>query len=286
MHIIPAIDLYQGACVRLLKGQFNQVTVYNQSPLAVARDFADQGARELHVVDLEASRRGQSVEKAAVLELVHQTDLKIQLGGGIRTYEMAAAWLKEGIDRVVLGSAAVAEPQLVQRLLADFGPSRCVLALDVKRVDEGEETAQGTPAEAAGPNKKTSKTLDLWFPMSQGWTQEHRERGLLSSLLTQYVTWGGSYLLSTDISRDGALTGPSLSLYRDLLGAFPSLEVIASGGIGCLEDLRDLVTLGVPRVVLGKALYEKKFTLKEAFSAVFPSKKDPFLPQKGGLDNA
>lgn len=257
MRIIPAIDLYQGTCVRLLKGQFDQVTVYDPNPHLLAQDFASQGASWLHVVDLEASRVGYPVEKKSVLQILEHTEhtgLKIQLGGGIRQLDQARFWLEQGVHRLVLGSAAIDQPTMIQKILEEFGPERCVLAVDVVK------SAPRPKLETVACGKKTPP-LDLWHPKTQGWTREHPETGLFSSLVANFCLWGGRYLLSTDISRDGALKGPCVELYQDLLDQFSHLKIIASGGIKDFEDLVKLKSLGVDSAVIGKALYEKKISL-------------------------
>jgi phosphoribosylformimino-5-aminoimidazole carboxamide ribotide isomerase len=258
MRIIPAIDLYKGSCVRLLGGQFNQVTVYDPIPHLLAQDFASQGATWLHVVDLEASRLGYPVEKKAVLSIIKQTPLKIQLGGGIRNLDQARFWLENGIQRVIMGSAAIDQPTMIQKILDDFGPERCVLAVDVVK------SLLSSQEQLSKQGDEMHANLKYWYPKTQGWTKEHPQPGIFATLLQDFQSWGGKYLLSTDISRDGALKGPSMELYQSLLDEFPNLQIIASGGIGGLKDLDKLKQLGVYGSVIGKALYEKKLSLPAA----------------------
>lgn len=252
MHIYPAIDLLRGSCVRLLRGQFDQATVYHKNPLHIAGAFGREGAQWLHVVDLEASRSGQAVEKESVLNLIRHSGLKIQLGGGIRTFDTARWWLEQGVDRIVIGSAVIEDPCTVKKIIETYGPKRCILALDVM------ETPIGAPSENNG--------LHSWTPMTRGWTVKHDGPGLLTKILGDYLSWGGQLLLSTDVSRDGALLGPALELYQELSCTFPDLFIIASGGIKSLEDLATLQQLGLHGAIVGKALYEKKFTISQALT--------------------
>ncbi len=242
MIIYPAIDLFKGQCVRLIKGDFNQVTVYSKDPVKIASDFADAGAEWLHLVDLEGSRLGTSQEQAIVKRILSDGRLKVQLGGGIRTLKQAQDWLNLGVERVVLGSAMVDTPHEMRAILERLGSEAVVLALDVK-----------------GTLEQGLKTLTV---ATQGWTVDH---GLdVSRLLKDFQSWGGRYVLSTEVARDGTLGGPSDSLYQRLRLEFPEIRLISSGGIRTVTDLQGLGSLGVHGAIVGRALYEGSLSLKEA----------------------
>ena len=242
MIIYPAIDILDGRVVRLLHGRFDQVTVYADDPVAVAAEFASEGATHLHVVDLEGSKLGSRRAASLIGRLAHATGLKVQVGGGIRDRDAAAAYLDQGVDRVVLGSLAATDPKAALALAAAFGADRITLALDLKIDPSG----KGRVA--------------TW-----GWTKE-AEIGP-EALLTALLGGGLRRVLVTDVGRDGALTGPNLALYRGLLGLrLGGLELLASGGVADLGDLSELGRAGVHGAIVGRALYEQRFTLREALT--------------------
>lgn len=242
MMIYPAIDLLKGQCVRLMKGDFNQVTVYSADPVKIASDFADAGATWLHLVDLEASRVGVSQEHEVVKAIVRDGRLKVQLGGGIRNLKQAQDWLTLGVERVVLGSAMVDTPQVMRSILELLGGEAVVLALDVK-----------------GTLEQGLKTLSV---ATQGWTIDHKLD--VTTLLKDFESWGGRYVLSTEVARDGTLGGPSDSLYHLLRQEFPELRLISSGGIRTVSDLQGLKRLGAHGAIVGRALYEGSLSLEDA----------------------
>ncbi len=241
MIIYPAIDLRGGRVVRLTEGRFDQEKTYGDNPLAVARDFAAAGAKWLHVVDLDGAKDPAKRQTALVQKLAGESGLQVQTGGGLREVAQIESLLAAGAQRVIVGSLAVKEPARVREWLGRFGGERLILAPDV-RLDEN-----GTPRiAAAGWQESTGVALD--------------------EFLTGYLAAGLLHILCTDISRDGKLTGPNTELYAGLVKRFPGLQVQASGGVSSLEDLRALRTTGSAGAIVGRALYEKKFTLQEALA--------------------
>lgn len=241
MIIYPAIDLRGGRVVRLTEGRFDQEKSYGNDPLAVARDFAAAGATWLHVVDLDGAKDPAKRQTALVENIASGSGLRMQTGGGIREAAQITALLASGAQRVIVGSVAVKQPALVRDWLKRFGAEKIILSPDV-RLDHA-----GTPrVAAAGWQESTGVALD--------------------DFLDGFLAAGLVHILCTDISRDGKLTGPNRGLYAQLAKKFPSLQVQASGGVSSLDDLRGLRSTGAAGVIVGRALYEKKFTLKEALA--------------------
>lgn len=239
ISIIPAIDLLDGSCVRLLHGDFSRCKVYDMDAGRLATDYATQGAEWLHVVDLAASRDGPKADTRPLLRLLRTAPQAVQTGGGVRVADDIQLRLDSGANRVVVGSVCVAQPEEFVSWLDRFGPERLVAALDVT-LDEA-----GTP-----------------WPRTHGWTRGADQD--LWALLDFYADQGLRHVLCTDIGRDGALTGPNVELYREIATRFPTLEVQASGGVSGLVDLRQLATTGVASAIVGKALLEGCFTVAEA----------------------
>lgn len=241
MIIYPAIDLRGGRVVRLTEGRFDQEKSYGDDPLAVARGFASAGATWLHIVDLDGAKNPGKRQTALVEKLARDSGLRVQTGGGIRDESQVATLLAAGVQRVIVGSLAVRQPDLVRGWLKQFGPERIILSPDV-RLD-----GAGIPRiAAAGWQETTGVALD--------------------DLLNGYLPAGLVHILCTDISRDGKLTGPNSALYAQLVKRFPSLKIQASGGVSSLDDLRALQTTGAAGAIVGRALYENKFTLQEALA--------------------
>ena len=241
MIIYPAIDLRGGRVVRLTEGRFDQEKSYGDDPLAVAKDFAAAGATWLHVVDLDGAKDPAKRQTALVEQLARGSGLRVQTGGGIRDEVQVAALLASGAQRVIVGSLAAKQPELVRGWLKKFGAEKIILSPDV-RLD-----ADGTPrVAAAGWQESTGLALD--------------------DFLNGFLAAGLVHILCTDINRDGKLTGPNTALYAQLVRKFPSLQIQASGGVSSLDDLRALQTTGAAGAIVGRALYEKKFTLREAFA--------------------
>jgi phosphoribosylformimino-5-aminoimidazole carboxamide ribotide isomerase len=242
MILYPALDLLDGRAVRLRRGDYSQVRVYSENPVSVLEGFRESGAACAHLVDLNGARDPKTRQKAWLEPLLRVSGLKVQVGGGVRTREDAEQLLSWGADRVVLGSAAVADPELVESLLADLSPRRVTLAADVKI------GADGIPRVSI-----------------KGWREATDAQ--LGPLVARFREKGLARVLCTDISRDGAATGPNAALYRTLVEAFPGLEVQASGGVRGLDDLNALKGLRVHSAIVGTALYEGTLDLAEALAA-------------------
>jgi phosphoribosylformimino-5-aminoimidazole carboxamide ribotide isomerase len=232
MIVYPAIDIRGGRCVRLVEGDFSRETVFDADPAHAAWRWQEEGAEWLHVVDLDGAKAGHPVNEAAIAAIRERVTLKMQLGGGIRTREDVERALARGIERVVLGSAAVNDPPLMRALLADYGESLAV-ALDAR---------DGMLA------------TDAWLAQSAVSAVE---------LARELAGHGLRHALFTDIRRDGTLTGPNLDILAELV-ATPGLEVIASGGIGTLEDIRNVQGAGAAGVIVGRALYDGRVRLADA----------------------
>lgn len=240
MKIIPAIDLHEGKCVRLYKGDFDRVTHYSDQPLDIARTYAAMNVDDLHIVDLDGARTGSQQNARVVGRLCAETPLSVQLGGGIRQGDQVRQWLDNGVARCVIGSVAVTEPERVATWFEVFGADRIVLALDVT-VDE------------AGPVLAT-----------HGWT---RSSGLsLWELMDRYASIGAKHLLCTDIGRDGAMSGPNFELYAEIVRRYPDVRLQASGGVRNISDIEELREIGVPAAITGKALLDGKISTAEVNS--------------------
>ena len=240
MDLFPAIDIRGGRCVRLEQGDFARETVYGDDPVAVAKAYEAAGARWIHVVDLDAALTGEPANRDAVVAVAAATNVKVQAGGGVRD----ASLLESGIDRVVMGTAAVEEPALVGRLAAAYKG----------RVAVGLDTRNGEVA-------------------IRGWTEASGQRIL--EALERFERVGVAAFVVTDIGRDGTLTGPDVEGLRQVLAA-THVDVIASGGVGSLDDLRALAGLDVygrrlAGAIVGKAISESLFTVEEALAACAPS---------------
>ena len=236
MEIIPAIDLKDGRCVRLFQGDFNQETVFSDDPLAMAQSWQDQGSQRLHVVDLDGAIRGKPVHLEIISSIVKALEIPVQVGGGIRDLGSADAWIDIGVERVVIGTAAVRDPEMVQAVCCKHGSERIVVSVDAK---------DGLVA-------------------LQGWQQSSSVTVL--DLANQVAHLGVVRLLYTDIARDGALTGPDLATNARLTSE-TDLAIQASGGVSSLEDLRGLLRTGVEGVIIGRALYTGAVSLPNALEA-------------------
>lgn len=237
MDLLPAIDLRDGRCVRLLKGDFDQETRYSVDPVELAVQYAQLGARWLHVVDLDGAKRGEPVNLPLVRRMQEAASVPVQLGGGIRT----RASLEQALDvaeRAVVGSLAVSDPHLVAAWLTELGPERLTLALDVRLGEDG------TPMIA-----------------THGWTRASTLT--LAAAIERFSAAGLRHVLCTDIDRDGALSGPNVDLYRDCAARWPAIAFQASGGVRDAADLAALAAAGVAGTVSGKALLEGRLKPEE-----------------------
>lgn len=239
MQIIPAIDLLDGHCVRLHQGDYDQVTRFSDDPVAQALSWQSQGAQRLHLVDLDGAKTGQPVNDAAVKAITAALDIPVQLGGGVRSAERAEELLACGLDRVILGTVALEQPELVEALAARH-PGRIVVGIDAK---------DGKVA-------------------TRGWIEASSTEA--TALAQRFSTSGIAAIISTDIATDGTLAGPNLEALRAMAEA-SAVPVIASGGIGTLEHLLSLLALaplGVEGVIVGRALYDGRVDLAEALQAI------------------
>ena len=230
MLVYPAIDIYEGNCVRLRQGDFATQNIYSDSPSAVAGSFRDAGLTSLHVVDLEGAKEGRIVNWRALTSLLTLEGIQVQVGGGIRTREDIVRLFDTGAARVVIGSLAIESPHLVQDWIREFGTERFVIAVDVR----GDAVAH------------------------KGWL-EHAHL-TPSTFIDTMMSSGAASFLCTDIHLDGMLGGPNLDLYRSLVAEFPSVRFIASGGVSQMTDLEHLAAVGCFAAVVGKALYEGRLT--------------------------
>jgi phosphoribosylformimino-5-aminoimidazole carboxamide ribotide isomerase len=241
MIIIPAIDMQDGRCVRLFQGDFAQQTEYSSDPVAVAREFELLGLPRLHLVDLDGARSGSQQNQQIVRRITAETAFSIQLGGGIRDSAGVLAWLGSGVDRCVVGSLAVTEPDTIKTWLKEIGGDKIVLALDVK-ID-----ADGTPVAS-----------------THGWTRDSRIS--LWQLVDDYADFGLRHVLCTDISRDGAMAGPNIDLYHDFVRRYPNIALQASGGVRHIADLEALRGIGASAAITGRALLDGRISKQEISS--------------------
>jgi phosphoribosylformimino-5-aminoimidazole carboxamide ribotide isomerase len=244
MLLIPAIDLRHGRCVRLYQGDFGAETRYEHEPHELLLRYRGLGASWLHVVDLDGAKDGVLANRSVIVALASQRAVRLQVGGGVRSAAVIDDLLRKGVERVVVGSAAVERPEDVAGWFARFGADRICLALDVRMDSEGE------------PRVRT-----------HGWTE-----GTAVSLweaISRFPTGTVKHVLCTDIERDGAMSGPNLNLYRTAMSRFPRLAWQASGGVRNAADLEALAQIGVAAAVSGKALLEERIT---------PEELRPFLP--------
>ena len=238
-HVIPAIDLRGGQVVRLKQGDYAQQTIYAGDPRALASRYADAGARWLHLVDLDGARSGR-LGNLAVIQSIAADGMAVQAGGGVREEADLQRLFDAGVQRVVLGSVAIRDPERVAGWLATYGADRLTVALDTRRID------------------------GRWTLPSAGWTEI--EARTLDELAPWYAARGARHLLCTDIDRDGMLAGFNLDLYRHLADSVPQLAVQASGGVRSLDDIRAARAAGAQGVILGRALLEGRFSVEEALA--------------------
>ena len=235
MEVIPAIDLKLGLCVRLFQGDYQQETVFSDEPVSVALAWQEQGAPRLHLVDLDGAAGGVPVNLEVITSIIHNLTIPVQIGGGIRDLATAESLLSAGADRVVIGTAAVENPSLVEDLCQKHGSQRVVIAVDAK---DGLVAIKG------------------WLESTEVKAQD---------LVEQMALLGVRRILYTDISRDGTLTEPNFEANADLVRT-TDMAVLASGGIATLDHVRRLVDTGAEGAILGRALYTEAFSLREAIA--------------------
>ncbi|WP_171051768.1 1-(5-phosphoribosyl)-5-[(5-phosphoribosylamino)methylideneamino]imidazole-4-carboxamide isomerase [Alteribacter natronophilus] len=232
--IYPAIDMRGGKCVRLLQGDYDQETVYGDSPFEMAARFDREGADWIHMVDLDGAKEGRPVNDEHVIRAAKELKARIQIGGGVRSAESAARYLDAGVDRVILGSSAISDPEFVKNMLRTYGGDRVVIGIDAR---DG-------------------------YVATHGWLETSTVRA--EELAAELARFGAEWFVMTDISRDGMLSGPNTGAIAGLAEA-TGKNVIASGGVSSLEDLGRLKeNAGIEGAIIGKALYEGRFTLNEA----------------------
>ena len=233
IELIPAIDIIGGQCVRLTKGDYDQKTVYRDSPAEVAKEFEEIGFKRLHVVDLDGAKSKHIVNSDVLHRITTDTQLIVDFGGGIKTDEDIEKAFTAGASMVTIGSIAVTNPDLFMGWLEKYGAERIILGADVR-------------------HGKVS---------INGWKEDSSED--LLPFLKKYVDAGVKNVLCTEISKDGTLTGPAIELYQSMMAAYPELHLIASGGVSSIDDIKALEAAGIPAVVFGKAIYEGKINLNE-----------------------
>ena len=232
IELIPAIDIINGQCVRLTKGDYDQKTVYG-SPLEMALEFERNGYKRLHMVDLDGAKSKHIVNSSVLSQVTTETKLTVDFGGGIKTDEDIETAFNHGAQMVTIGSIAVTEPERFMGWLEKYGAERIILGADVR-------------------NGKIS---------INGWKEDSTED--LLPFLKKYIDAGVNKVLCTEISKDGTLAGPAIELYKRVMAEYPTLHLIASGGVSCIDDIKALDAAGIPAVVFGKAIYEGKINLQE-----------------------
>ncbi|MDB4015504.1 1-(5-phosphoribosyl)-5-[(5-phosphoribosylamino)methylideneamino]imidazole-4-carboxamide isomerase [Flavobacteriaceae bacterium] len=241
MRIIPAIDLIDGKCVRLSKGDYATQKTYNEHPLEVAKEFEAHGIEYLHLVDLDGAKSKHIVNHKVLEDIASKTSLKIDFGGGLKSDEDLKIAFESGAHQITGGSIAVKEPKTFEQWITTYGSDKIILGADV----QGDRIA------------------------TNGWleTSEHR----LVDFVKDYHAKGIHYVICTDISKDGMLQGPSFDVYRDLLEQQPEIKLIASGGISTFDELPKLAAMGCEGTIIGKAIYENRIALKELENFILQS---------------
>lgn len=233
IKIIPAIDIIDGKCVRLAQGDYSKKIIYNENPLEVAKMFEAAGIKYLHLVDLDGAKQKRIVNHKVLNDICSKTNLIVDFGGGVQNDEMIKVAFQNGATQVTGGSIAVKNPDLFQKWFTDFGSEKIILGADAF-------------------NEKIAIS---------GW--EESSDLLVFDFVENWVSKGAKYCISTDVSKDGMLAGPSFELYRKLQSSSPLLNIIASGGISCIHDIKKLNDTNIYGVIVGKAIYEGKIKLEE-----------------------
>ncbi|MGC6285232.1 MAG: 1-(5-phosphoribosyl)-5-[(5-phosphoribosylamino)methylideneamino]imidazole-4-carboxamide isomerase [Polaribacter sp.] len=233
MRIIPAIDIIDGKCVRLTKGDYNTKKVYNENPIEIAKAFEDAGIEYLHVVDLDGAKASAIVNYKTLEQLATKTNLKIDFGGGLKSNEDLKIAFDSGANQITGGSIAVKKPEIFESWIQRYGSEKIILGADCK-------------------NEKIAVS---------GWLEESDLNVI--PFISKYKSKGIDYVICTDISKDGMLEGPSFELYKRILSEVPSIKLIASGGISKFDELPKLAGKGCGGVIIGKAIYENRISLKE-----------------------
>ena len=232
IELIPAIDIIEGQCVRLTKGDYATRKVYADDPVAMAQRFEALGFRRLHVVDLDGAKSRHIVNDAVLRRITQTTSLRVDFGGGVKTQDDLQKAFDAGAEMVTVGSIAATQPDLYLQWLSQYDAERLILGADVK-----------------------NGMISI-----HGWKEESQQR--LTDFLSFFQQAGNRNVLCTEISHDGTLQGPAIELYRQIMAAYPDCHLIASGGVSCKEDIEALEAAGIPAVVFGKAIYEGRIDLE------------------------
>ncbi|GFI62123.1 1-(5-phosphoribosyl)-5-[(5-phosphoribosylamino) methylideneamino] imidazole-4-carboxamide isomerase [Clostridiales bacterium] len=235
MYIIPAIDLYNGSAVRLMKGDYDKMTVYSNDPPKLAENFQKSGAEYLHVVDLEGAKFGSTANFDVVKAIVNKANMKVEIGGGIRSDEVVKKYIEAGVDRVILGTAALKDREFLQRAVDNWG----------EKIAVGVDIRDG-------------------FVAIKGWLELTNTKCF--DFCEDLENIGVKTIICTDISKDGMLGGTNMELYKNLIEAF-NINIVASGGVSSVDDIRKLSQMGIYGAILGKALYEGRLDLEDAIAA-------------------
>ena len=233
MRIIPAIDIIEGKCVRLSKGDYNTKKIYNENPLEVAKSFQDHGIEYLHLVDLDGAKSKHIVNHKILEQIASKTDLKVDFGGGLKSDKDLEIAFESGANQITGGSIAVKDPDLFQNWIQKYGSDKIILGADAK-------------------NRKIAVS---------GWLEDSDKE--IIPFIQNYEEKGAKYVICTDISKDGMLEGPSFDLYEEILSETKNINLIASGGISEFDELPKLAELGCEGVIIGKAIYENRIRLKQ-----------------------
>lgn len=233
IQIIPAIDMIDGKCVRLTQGDYDQKKIYNENPLEVAKEFEDAGLKRLHLVDLDGAKEKKVINWKILEKIASQTSLLVDFGGGVQSDEDLRIVFESGAKQVTGGSIAVKNRDLFESWLQTYGSEKIILGADAK-------------------NEKIA--VSGWEEGTQLWVYDFVE---------EYVEKGIRYTISTDVAKDGLLQGPSFDLYKNLQDKCPELNIIASGGVSSIEDVEKLAEMNIYGVIIGKAIYENRITLKD-----------------------
>jgi len=232
-RIIPAIDIIEGKCVRLTKGDYATKKVYHDNPVDMAIVFDDGGMEYLHVVDLDGAKASEPKNLKIIEKIKKKTDLKVDFGGGIKSRQSLIDSFNAGVDQITLGSLAVKQPELVKSWINELGGDQIII---------GADTIEGAIA-------------------TDGWLERFEKD--IFSFINDYIAAGGKYFLCTDIQKDGMLQGPSLKLYTEIIENCPGVNLIASGGVSSIEDIEELKETGVEGIIIGKAIYEGNISIDE-----------------------
>ena len=233
MKVIPAIDIKNGKCVRLKKGNFSDITIYSGSPLEQARLFKDNGFDFIHVIDLDGAKKGERINNRIIDQIIN-LDIKIQIGGGIRTISEIKNLFSLGVYRVILGTAVVENTNFLFEVFSEFNNKNFTIALDFRSEN------------------------NIPFLATRGWLNQ-TNINLYDFIKSNYIV----NMLATDINKDGLMSGPNLEIYSEIKKTSPKINIIGSGGISSIDDIYDLKEISVDECVVGKAIYDKKITLRE-----------------------